>query len=255
MKVAVLGAGPSGMIAAWAAINAGHSVQMFSDVYVNRHNYGVFFFHDSCDLPISGMPIKQMIVGNYGMSKEETAAAYGKMVYKNEKEGWGILLAYEQPIVIGYNPNEAMEVLKIFLSDMPKVVQVFSSFVEVQMLIDDFDKIICTIPAPAIFPEKKFPFVTIYVRQEDGNLHDNFFMNNVNPNLGWYRFASIFGKISIEYLIEQPLTSRVKKVIPGDLLPIDDNILFTGRQGAWDRRKRIEHVYKDALDFLQKECV
>ena len=50
MKILILGAGPSGMMAAHAASQCGHEVRIIDqDPNRSRRNSGVYFLHDDCD--------------------------------------------------------------------------------------------------------------------------------------------------------------------------------------------------------------
>lgn len=253
MKVAVLGFGPSGHMAAWAAVQCGHQVEFFSDSFTQHKNYGVFFLHDPCDLPLVGQTVYQKVIGHKDLEPEKAAAQYGKFVYGNEAEGWGIIHALNEPKITGFDPNQAMELLSVYLADVKRTVAKFENFGDILSLKQDFEKIICTIPADVVFKDENFPFKYAYVISDakNGRFEQNFFIDNVNPFLGWYRLSHVFGRYSAEYPYEvHSEAKRVKKVIGGKEFTERDGIYFTGRFGAWNRKIRTEHVYSLVLNYL-----
>lgn len=251
MRVAVLGAGPSGYMAAWGALQCGSYVEMFSDAYIQRQNYGVFFLHNKCDLPLDATVIMQKIVGNKGMTPDEAASSYGRFVYGNENEGWGIKLALNEPEIVGYDPNIAMALLSEIMLYIPKHIYTVNCLNDVTSLLSKFDKIICTIPASSVFPDKKYPEIDVWITWDYEKYKTNFFYTNVNPILGWHRLASVFGRFSGEYMHPVPSSRMIKKVAGGmEVNYVHKDILFTGRYGAWDRKIRTEHVYTQTIDFL-----
>jgi hypothetical protein len=250
MKIAILGFGPSAQMAAWASMQYGHSVEFLADAFIQRQNYGVFFLHDACDLPLDGFKIKQMVIGGEGLTAEEKADIYGTMVYGNSAEGWGISLALEKPLLTGYDANSAMLYLELFLKGVKQTTKRFKKYDEVKELLQHYDKVVSTIPASVLFPDKNFPSIPVWVLQEQRLLPDNFFITNLNPEFGWYRISHISGRFSIEYAYEIPAGRPIHKVMQGDLVESTDRILFTGRYGAWNRKIRVEQVYQDTIQFL-----
>lgn len=252
MKVAVLGAGPSGTLAAWAALQSGCSVEIFSNTFVQQKSYGVFFLHDNCDLPVVGQPVMQQVIGNKNMDAETAAKAYGKFVYQKEDEGWGILFALKEKELLGYDPDEVMSLLALYLESVQRNTQEFNSLCDVENVLNDFDRVVCTVPASAIFPNEQWPYKAAYaVFGDNKHFATNFFIDNVNASLGWYRLSHLFGRFVVEYVDPMPQSVKIKKVVGGHEVKVSNSaILFTGRYGAWNRRIRAENVYQDTLKFL-----
>lgn len=257
MHIAVLGAGPSGMMAAHAAVQLGHFVTIYDkDADKARRNSGVYFLHSDCDLLLDRVEIKQTVIGKY-LPPLEVARLYSQKVYGKEIPSVSVSDVLQHETIFGFNANQAIVRLWDLYGDFVRKYFV-KNIGDVYEIVHEYDAVISTIPAKILFPELNFESVKIFVKVGKSPLDDNFSIYNVNPYFDWYRCSGIFGIFTQEYGYgKQPQFAndyeikQVIKVVKSDPLPVIDNLLFTGRYGAWDKKFLTHNVYFHVLKWLQ----
>lgn len=258
MKVSVLGGGPSGMFAAWAALQCGHKVTIYDknakDISVGA-NHGVFALWDDCDLFLSQRVKVQIgIIGAKQLSPDGIAQAYSNKVYGDPHQSVSVskYARYEKREC--FNHAEAYtQILEFVGKENVKDLNLTS-------LYDDgnwknADKIICTLPANLMFPSFKWRKTEAYIHHSTSPLEESFMIYNVNEYVPWYRCSAIFGYFSMEYAMVPDWTGKpfvkVNKVLESEQSPEDcyagDNVYFTGRFGAWQKEMLTEDVYWDCI--------
>lgn len=293
MKIAILGAGPSGMMAAHAASDRGHEIEIFDrDPDQSRKNSGIFFLHSPCNLPLRGRMLRQTVLGVEGMtSTDAMALAYGLKVYGEPVLKNSVLSAYVNKEVLIYNAGQALN----FLWDMYGhfvTMRDIAGAVDVRTFLQKFDKVICTIPAPAVFSDcdgADFKYTELWIKASSAPPDEFWAMYNVNPQIEWYRCSALFGQFTMEYAYGFDISRhldvqsekeevksidynggnfanvrksenwdryfKVKKVISSNMKLDEDlhgEIFYTGRYGAWDKTCLMDGVYNRTLRWLEK---
>jgi hypothetical protein len=263
-RVTILGAGPSGMMAAHAAGQLGFEIDIIDrDPDRDRKSNGIFFLHDDCELGLKSTTLEQRLIGPV-KSTEQITQAYGKKVYGSDVAKLSVMNAIYDSAVLAYNAGEAMELLWDFYGSrlQIKTIQGIDDIKEFDGLV------ISTIPAPVLFPELNFNFVDTTIEYWDAESLNVCFYN-INEHTPWYRYSSLFGQTVVEFgkdmFIPKSSTTfaesrqrkytqvtKVTKVIDGDPLPNIKNLFCVGRFGAWDKTQLTHTVYNKTLDYLSQ---
>lgn len=193
MKVAVLGCGPAGLIAAWAAEQAGADVQIYSKK-VQSIIPGSQYLHG----PIPGVssPYAEGVVQYIRLG---TAEQYALKVYGDIREtGWDNYYA----VYKSWNVRRAYHKLWDYFE--PNIIDLEIDGLVLSVLLGEADKVISTIPQPALChnDDHDFKGAEYYLRQlptppADEN-HDICVYNGL-PDDPWYRWSILGGTCSIEY--------------------------------------------------------
>ncbi|MEK6860830.1 MAG: hypothetical protein AABY07_02555 [Nanoarchaeota archaeon] len=260
MRIAILGAGPSGMMAAHAAFQCGSLVDIFdSNPDQIRRNSGVYYLHDDCDLLLDSVDIKQTILGIELLSLDQISEIYTKKVYGNIAgvSKVSVLDAIKNPTVKGYNAGQAISRLWDLYGERVREVKI-TNLDHVLSLLNSYDKIISTIPAGILYPDYKYESVNVLIKSSVAPLSDSFIFYNVNLNCNWYRCSAIFGIFTQEYdygVIEQNELNcqyrMVKKVVGNGIKSNIENLFLVGRYGAWRKSTLTHNVYYDVLEWLR----
>jgi len=258
MKVAVLGAGPSGMMAAHAVSQCGYYVDIFDkDPSSSRRNSGVYFLHADCDLMLDPVLIKQSVIGHHGKKIDEISKLYGLKVYGKEISKPSIVSVISKSTMTGFNSEHAITRLWDFYGKQVKEGEI-SNLGQVKGLFDTYDKIISTIPAWVLYPDQKFESVETWIKVGKAPENEAFMFYNINPYCDWYRCSAMFGVFTQEYgygkHFEKKEGYEYKKVIKviGDGITSEIKDLFlVGRYGAWNKKTLTHDVYYRTLEWLQ----
>jgi len=129
--------------------------------------------------------------------------------------------------------------------------------------LTDGDKVISTIPLGVLFPEIRLESAVAYsYQQRVGDSAQSYTVYNVDPSTDWYRMASMFGRLSIEYvealslLLPEPgKVAKFKKVVTyhhvDELARGMDGgtgrLLLVGRWGRWQRGYLSHQAYTDVV--------
>lgn len=274
-KIAIIGAGPSGMMAAHAASQCGAYVDIFdADPSQSRRNSGVYFLHDECDLLLGQHTrIYQTVLGIYGMSPEEIGEAYGSKVYGQPIAKTSVLEAAKHPTINGYNAGEAINRLWDLYGGQVSILKI-ESFEHLISLFDKYDKIISTIPANILFPDFEYESVQTWIKVGKAPEEEAFLFYNINPHCSWYRCSGMFGIFIQEYGFKYiPFENKkysfkeVTKIIgarktmyhqsnahleDGKVISDVAELFLVGRYGAWSKKTLTHNVYYETLDWLTK---
>lgn len=252
-KVAVVGAGPSGMFAAWAAVQYGCDVKLFDrdpSIISAGTSHGVFGLWDSCDLFLSQKQyVKCGAIGAKGLKADEVNEAYALKVYQDSSITASIAKYTSSEILECYNHAEAyQQILEIVGTERIFQYQV-ESLQDVLNLLDTYEVVINTLPAPLLFPQYVWPKKTAFIYHANAPEDESFMIYNVNDHIPWYRCSAIFGKFSMEYA-QKPDNGKkhiqVTKVLPPPVDPNDlvpKEIWCVGRFGGWNKEVITEDAY------------
>lgn len=259
MKIAILGAGPSGMMAAHAASQCGHYVDIFdADPDRSRRNSGVYFLHDDCDLLLDRVEIKQIVLGAKGRSPEQISDLYSLKVYGTSSisKKVSVLQARDTPIVVGYNSQQAITRLWDLYGKQVKTLKI-ENLNHALSLFETYEKVISTIPARILYPGKEYRSVGTWIKVGTAPADEAFLFYNINPHCKWYRCSAMFGTFIQEYGIgfnPEPRPGydykQVIKVIGDGIRSDVDNLFLTGRYGAWNKKMLTHDAYYETLKWL-----
>ena len=243
MKVAIIGGGLVGRLAGWAAMQAGHTPTIFDRMAEAVTPRGFVYLHTTCDLPLT--PQRIHVVETGGNSYQYADKVYGN---SSHEVSFGKYTGVHE----GYNPAELLNILNGLQHGMVKDMN-FENIVEILNLRQDYDRLIVTLPANRLFPKMNFPSIkgSVGVFPLDaGEVLKNFCIYSADPGIPWYRAGSMFGFAFREFPYVVPGHRVIIKVVPGDIVPEHDDVLFTGRFGKWT--KQLSHEsHEEVLDWLK----
>ena len=255
--ICILGAGPSGMMAAHAAVNNGYDIHILDkDPDKTRRNSGVYYLHSQCDLALSSTILHQRVIGDKDMPQEEVLEAYRKKVYGDLDVGSSsILEARYNPDIEVYNSSEAIEHLWQMYGHTIQKYTIGSMF-HLKVFREDYVGVVSTIPAEILFPESNLYSIPAYVHPSTSPMQESFIYYNVSKTIPWYRCSAVFGSFVAEYSSEVDKKEEYKtvvKVIGKDKpLPVHDWLISTGRYGAWDKSFLTDTVYRHVTGELRE---
>ena len=258
MRVAVLGAGPSGMVAAHASAQCGAYIDIFdANPDRSRRNSGVYFLHASCDLLLDKIIIKQTILGAKLLDDEELGRVYSRKVYgDSDVAGVSILDAKTRNEFVGFNAGQAVDRLWDLYGRRVQC-KTINNLEDVLSLLDKYDKVISTIPAYVLYPDLSYPMVKTHVKVGTSPDNEAFIFYNVNDHTPWYRCSALFGVFVQEYeygyLPERAGKYQyrmVRKVIGNGIESGVQDLLLAGRYGEWKKSVLTHHVYWKVLGWL-----
>lgn len=266
MRVAVLGAGPSGLLAAWAVVNAGHEPVIFdkNPRKPDGSTAGVYYLHEPCNLPLRSRAVAIHVSG--GADSEERRRSYALKVYGDTSTE--VSIPSYNSVQTAYDGMQAMDfcwdIVGKFVNQKDIVGWGPPHSASILGYAEDFQLVINTIPLNILIPEVfwKWEIATIY--RSTAPADESYMMYQANLQIPWYRASAIFGQFTLEYpgtYSDLPSSAesggkyvRVKKVVPSpDAMPeVPENVLLTGRYGAWDKNKLSHDAFYDVCDWFDK---
>ncbi|KKN86942.1 hypothetical protein LCGC14_0265050 [marine sediment metagenome] len=258
MRIAILGAGPSGMMAAHAASECGNYVDIFdADPNKSKRNAGVFFLHASCNLPLTPTSIQQRLLGAEGMLSRNVALAYGQKVYGIPSVKNSVLGPRQVPEIQGYNAGTAINMLWDLYGKQVQT-KAIEDLHDIGELLREYDRVISTIPLHHLYSGLDYESATLWIRGGKAPDGEAWILYNINEHCDWYRCSAIWGTFTMEYRagyipVRRPEYNyfEVTKVVGRRNIPAhSERLLFTGRYGAWDKTILTHMVYDRVLEWL-----
>lgn len=258
MNGLVLGAGPSGLMAAWALMERGHEVYILDKddgaadrLKAGRVNAGVFLLHELCGLlPLRGHArgVRYELLGD--------AEGYRKKVYPDHPDALVSAQQYAEhgEVRVEFNALDAVELLLDLVGD--RIGQTVDVAKTVNMQGEHF--VISTIPL-SVFVEDPGPSTLVSVKTGEAPAGEGYVWYNGLEHFPWYRASAAFGRFTLEYpgetfegdvVIRKPIAPSAAGVEFMDMKHEDD-WLFTGRFGAWDKTKELDTVYRETREFAR----
>jgi hypothetical protein len=262
MNVAILGCGPSGLLAARAADVRGHKVDLYSRKVKSEIN-GAMFMHAS--IPgISDVAPEFMI----DIIKSGVREGYAENVYGDPSHpvSWD---KFEGGPFPAWDLRAAYD--KLWERWEGRILSIEITQAILLSLIETYDKVISTVPANAIcaLPDvHRFDSQRIWIERMEGGLiervnDDNLMYYNGYTRDGkygmigppWYRYCQINGLRSWEYARPPSGDSIADSMVEG-YKPTGTNcdcwpqIMKLGRFGAWQKQVLTHHVYEAAYHAL-----
>lgn len=277
MKIAILGAGISGLLAGWALEKAGipsfefYESQSISTLRLPK--YGAMYLHDACGLPydfIRSQRCLTNIIRSNISSPESASHLYHKKIWGNSvsyiKNSVERLELSNGPIEsVIYSMDDAINYLLNRYEN-----RIHDKSVLIQQDVFDLaaksNYVISTIPFYILDPNTKCEYEKLYIAHSNVEMKKPDYINqyafvtyNCDPNISWYRISQMFGKMSIEYMNNkntfQPLFEN-KKIktcqTTQNFMQQHQNILLEGRWGRWNRTVLSHQVYYNILNKFGK---
>lgn len=266
-KVAVLGCGPSGLVAAHAVHMAGHDVEIFSK---RRKSFlfGSQYLHE----PIPGFNsmVESAVVTyeNVGTPEEYRRKCHGQawdgMVAPEEFEtkhpAWNIRDTYDR-LWRHYGPRvQDYEIRNLYKLDQ-------------DITLDKYDMVISTVPRTIWenpFSNEQFVHSKCWAvgdAPEYGKFapfsteKDNTIICNGSEETSWYRLSRVFGYTTIEWPEHKkpPVQNAVMVQRPLRYIPDPnqvnpaDQMMHVGRYGEWKKGVVVSDVYNQVFNALKEE--
>lgn len=262
-SVAILGAGPSGLVAAHSAMMAGHDVHIYTKPDGNGNPaksalYGCQYLH----APIPGIDVSKAIV-DYRLQGESTD--YRRKVYGPEST-----VDVSPETLTGqhlaWNIRQTYDLMWMAHMDMG-FSRVFPQSVgpeDLPGLIRSYTAVISTLPAPSVCSHRSahdFESSRVWAIGDAPNLgiwapvevEANTVVCSGDRRIRWYRAANVFGYTTVEwpdrYLDLPPSAVPVRKPIKTncDCWP---EVLRAGRFAEWTKGVLVHETYDKVKEFL-----
>ena len=252
--IAILGAGISGLVAAWALEELGiefNIVDQGPPDALPRLARGCVYFHDRCNLPEEAVRSQVLYTSLLPAAVKDPAWAYHVKV-------WGLRpyvansverLSMERPVVSRvWSMNDA---LRFLTNRYTSNITYWAMNRDLVLRAAADCRVVSTIPLPVLAPDARCESTPLYIFQGvggHGRVPDDptygaygHVLYNVDPDTAWYRMSSMFGYMSIEFARKTPvwpLTVNRKIITSPDAEAFEQanpNIMLSGRWGRWSR--------------------
>lgn len=261
MKIAVLGSGPSGLLAAEAASIAGHDVTIFSKSRKPSVITGAQYIHEAIPCVTNNNPD-----GNVIFHKVGTAEGYAKKVYGriDAPTSWSIFPEGSRPM---WSMAKIYDKLHHKWSEKINTRDIDSEWLNyLENKRDMFPLVISSIPAPIIckidyhiFPKVDVVFETHNFVNEQ--LGENYIYYSGSESDDWYRSSMIGGHGWFEYGIgNAPVVNFIDgkpRQLRNGIKPLDTDcdcrkrMIRVGRWGEWKKARLVHHSYRKVFDALE----
>jgi hypothetical protein len=261
LRIAIFGIGPSGMVAAAAALRAGANITLISKTEERSQLFGCQYLH----APIPGYEDVPKATVDYSLTG--TPDEYREKVYGQLWDGktspedligthdaWDIRETYHQMYErIVRKRRTKTNLVKFIQADISPLW-----LMENNSMFRKFDAVISTIPAPQICgkpEEHSFQSHEVYAKGDtrpDPSMPDNTVVCDGTGKNDWYRYARVFGYSTVEWPSKPPKlhhTAAVKKPLSHDC-GCFPSITRMGRYGAWRKGVLVHEVYGETLDLM-----
>lgn len=268
MKVAVLGSGPAGLMAAHAAVDA-HALQVPDDLFLDIYSkgeksslYGAQYLH----APIPGMTKDESDVIDYrmvGEPEDYRRKVYGSTwvgevspeKYNGLQRAWDIRATYDN---LWAEYGRYIHEVLVEPNDLQQIVN--GKF---------YDIIVSSIPLPYLCHQGHHFGATEIIAAGDapdlginiGSMFrcpENTVLCNGNPNPSWYRLSRIYGHTTVEWPGRGPETMVPVKTAALVRKPTDHNcdcwptVFKVGRFGSWAKGVLSHTAYEKTYDQITK---
>lgn len=237
--VAILGAGPAGLLAAHAAALAGRDPVLFDPREGKPPSQPAVYVHEPipelCD-PTPDADIAFIKIGKRN--------GYAKKVYGDERApcSWD---KFEEGPQAGWSLDKLVDRLWERYGHRVVPVQVDRGMVE--DMVPEFPLIVSTIPAPILCDgSHEFRSKTVYFQENDQPIPRNAYVYNGLPGVTWYRASRLFGGPTVMEYAEPPLgldyyAGTKPLETDCDCLP---EVFRAGRFGSWRKGVLLNHAFK-----------
>lgn len=255
MKIAVLGSGPSGLLAAEACSIMGHDVQIFTKTHKPSPMGGSQYIHTDIQGVTPADPDGSVVFHKAGYAEGYAHKVYGS---PDAPTSWDIFPTGSYPC---WNLSRVYERLHRRWLDKISIVDIDRRWLDDFESIDMFGLTMSAIPANVLCtnPMHKFPYAEVGFEPHnhaDRALGDNYIYYSGDERDPWYRSSYIFGRGFWEYGINSLPTDRKRDIFLG-IKPLDTDcdcrprIVRVGRFGEWKKGKLVHHAFQKSMDALE----
>lgn len=237
-RIAVLGCGPAGLLAAHAVIQSGIEPVVYS--IGNRSELpGTMYLHE----PIPDLTAEEPD-GTVTYRKVGTKECYAEKVYKDRLKpcSWDSFEEGEHP---AWSARAMYDELWSRYHGLIRD-QSLSPW-DIDAMTGDFALIISAIPATALCrkPYHKFTHAEIWVsREKQPEVEEGEIIYNGARFDPWYRSCDIFGYQATEYgEFQDGLPRGIKPIDTNCDCHSDKNLIRVGRFGRWSKGELVHHAY------------
>ncbi len=255
MNIAILGCGPSGLLAMHAAVRAGYNPTIFSKKEKSPHG-GAQYLH----APIPGIsPHDPDIMVRY--VKLGTAAGYAEKVYGDPAVTTNFEY-FEERMAPAWSMNDVYDTC--WRDYEGAIIDRVLSSADAAQMTSAFEVVISTVPLDklCIYPdEHTFERQEIVLDNRRKIGAENVIVYNGQPTERWYRTSSIGEEHWTEYAAKDAphnpdlITGMHKgfKVVGTDCT-CHQGMHRMGRFGKWTRGELAHHTYRDAEQLFARSA-
>lgn len=246
-QVAIIGCGPAGLLAAHAAVVAGHTPVVYSHTTQPSPMAGGVYLH----APVPGITDRRAD-GLVQFIKLGPGSGYAAKVYgdPHAQTSWGVFTPGARP---AWALQPAYEALWRLYGG--SVRRLWATPDVAAQLAHDYPLVFSSAPLEALCTGgHKFPSRPVwYVDRAPAWVKDNQMVYNGEEDIPWFRASRVFGHAVMEFSREvrygQPRVGC--KVLKTDCT-CHPTIVRIGRWGTWQPGQLLHHAYRAATDALHK---
>jgi hypothetical protein len=246
VNIAILGCGPSGLLAMHACVRAGYDPDIYSHKFKSRI-YAAMFLHKSIPEVCPDRPELKIRILKTGTREGYAQNVYGDPQHEVswDKFQTGFIDAWSLPNA--YDKLWALYSHRITDMDAKDLLRTE---------LKAYDLVISTIPRPILcYRDHVFHSQRVWVRHEQTEMRHNLMVYNGSTVHTFYRYSVIGGHRSYEYSFD-PGPRNGFEVAVGykplwttcDCRP---KIVKLGRFGAWEKQILCHQVYEETFGVLQ----
>ena len=263
MKIAIIGAGPAGLLAAWGVYQAGAMPYIIDrdPAYRPDRLFSLQYLHTPCDLPTEGLKtltLRYDVIDPFGFPEDWKHLYNFKLGRPRDDENSTKFLSGPPQIV--WSLKTAYRYLHHEFEG-----HIHQDNVTWDRIINAADTIhkgvINTAPLDRLLPALPWPHRSLLIKHGYTPVEDHpedTCVYNLDPKVPWYRATRLDGGTATEFC-GVPRGEDVKdfqllrKVVKSDVMPeyLPENLLLTGRWGSWDPAKLTHDAYYDAKKFTE----
>jgi hypothetical protein len=261
VRIAVLGSGPAGLLAAHACEANGHEVHIFTKSREPSVITGAQYIHE----PIPGLTGEPD--GLVTFHKVGTAEGYAQKVYGSPyaPTSWGIFPEGDRKMWSMANAYYRLHERWAEKMDIVEIDREWLDYLEGKR--DMFPLVVSGIPAPIICTNASHQFPRVNVKFEshnhkDPNLGEHYIYYSGDPMDPWYRSSHVGGLGWYEYGATadiRPFLGRAdgQREVRDGIKPLDTTcdcrkrMIRVGRFGEWRKAVLVHHAFFKTLDALE----
>jgi hypothetical protein len=245
MRVAILGCGPSGLLATHAAAMLGHDPTVYS-IAVQSEIHGAQYLHRSIPEITSEEPDARLMFRKWGFQRVYAVKLYGsphtetswtKFEAEHEYPAWNMSQAYDRLWKL-YEGSIINRIVNAW--DMPD-------------LLNSYPEVISTIPASNLCRKSYHEFKRLVISispDAPAAVHPNQVVYSGRVKDQWYRACDIFGHRFTEFTGPIMGEQQGFKPLSTNCDCFDGRVTKVGRYGKWTRGELIHHAFESTATAL-----